>query len=161
MQELYRLRDAGELTKSQALWFRDTKPEEELFDTDVDPHELNNLASDPKYRTKLLELRDECKRWIVAVDDKCIGPEMELLKEIWPEGKKPRTDIPTVKFKDGLLSITCKTEGANIGYNVGDSESWDIYTEEVQLESNADVKVIVHRIGYEPSAEITVNPTFD
>lgn len=161
MQELYRLRDAGKLTKAQALWFRDKKPEEELFDTEADPHELNNLVNDPKYQTKLLELRAECIRWITAMNDKCIGPETELLNEIWPDGKKPKTDIPTVKFKDGLLSINCKTEGANIAYKIGNSEAWDIYTREVQLDFDADVKVIAHRIGYEPSAEITVNPTFD
>ena len=161
MQELYRLRDEGILTPEQALWFRDKKPSEELFDTKVDPHELNNLAEDPKYQAKLIEMRTECERWVKSTNDKCLGPETALLKEYWPDGKKPRTDIPQVKFIDGLLSISCKTEGANIGYKLGDDESWRIYAEPVKLDPNSDIKVIAHRIGYEPSAEITVNPTFD
>ena len=161
MRELYRLRDEGKLTAEQALWFRDKKPNEELFDTDADPHEINNVADDPKYKAKLLELRKECENWIASTNDKCIGPEKELIKEFWPEGKKPRTDIPTVKFTNGLLSIVCKTEGANLAYKLGDKESWDIYTDEIQLSPDADVKVVAHRIGFEPSAEITVNPTFD
>ncbi len=37
MQELLRMRDAGELDENQALWFRTSKPAEELFDTETDP----------------------------------------------------------------------------------------------------------------------------
>ncbi len=161
MQELYRLRDEGIMTPAQALWFRDKKPAEELFDTDIDPHEINNLADDPKYQAKLLELRAECERWIEATNDKCIGPETELLKEYWPDDKQPKTDVPMVKFSNGLLSINCKTEGANIGYKLAGSDSWNIYTDEVALDPSSDIKVIAHRIGYLPSAEISVNTTLD
>lgn len=157
MQELYRLRDEGIMTEAQALWFREEKPQEELFDTANDPHEIHNLADDPKYHAKLVELREECERWMKATNDKCVGPETELLKKYWPLGKKPKTDIPIVKFAKGVLTIECKTEGANLAYRVGDNESWNIYSDEVILDPNADIKVIAHRIGYEPSAEITVN----
>jgi len=44
MQALLRLRDEGELNDEQAKWFREFKDIEELFDTLIDPHELNNLA---------------------------------------------------------------------------------------------------------------------
>ena len=37
----------------------ESKPSEELFDTLSDPHELTNLALDPAYSDKLLELRTE------------------------------------------------------------------------------------------------------
>ena len=161
MQELYRLRDEDKLTAEQALWFRDKKPNEELFDTDNDPHEINNLADDPKYQFKLIELRKECERWIASTNDKCIGPEKDLLKEYWPNGKQQRTAIPNVKFADGWLSIECKTEGANLAYKLDEDDSWAIYTDKIKLDPNADVKVIAHRIGYKPSAEITVNPTFE
>ncbi|MCZ6640061.1 MAG: sulfatase, partial [Gammaproteobacteria bacterium] len=57
MQELLRLRDIDGLSEEQAQWFRETKPHEELFDTWNDPHELNNLASDPEYAGKLEELK--------------------------------------------------------------------------------------------------------
>jgi len=159
MQELYRLRDAGELTPEQALWFRETKPAEELFDTQSDPHELNNLADDPKHQVKLLELRAECIRWMTAVNDKNIGPEKDLIKKYWPTGKKPKTDIPKIMFKDGLLTVDSTTPGANIGYKVGDSEIWNIYTKPVALNPSDNIVVVAHRIGYEPTAEITVVPT--
>ena len=47
------------LTEAQSQWFRESKPSEELFDTLSDPHELTNLALDPAYSDKLLELRTE------------------------------------------------------------------------------------------------------
>jgi len=49
MRELYRLRDSDQLTDAQQLWFRESKPEIELFDTENDPHELHNLAENPAY----------------------------------------------------------------------------------------------------------------
>ena len=35
-------------------WFRKSKPEEELFDTFSDPHELRNLAREPNFKKKLI-----------------------------------------------------------------------------------------------------------
>ncbi|RMG75345.1 MAG: DUF229 domain-containing protein, partial [Bacteroidetes bacterium] len=57
MQELLRLDAAGELEGPQRLWFRQTKPREELFDCLADPHEIHDLAGDPRYAAKLAELR--------------------------------------------------------------------------------------------------------
>ena len=161
MQELYRLRDAGELTPEQALWFRNSKPKEELFDTHNDPHELNNLAIDPKHQTKLLELRAECERWMAAVNDKNIGPESELIKEYWPNGTKPQTADPKITIEKGVLTIESMTEGSNIGYKVGDSEIWNVYTKSIALDPADQVSVIAHRIGFEPTDVIKVNPSFD
>ena len=78
MQELLRMRDAGELDENQSLWFRKTKPEEELFDTENDPHELNNIANDPQYANILLEMRQECVDWMNTIDDKGLIKEKEL-----------------------------------------------------------------------------------
>ena len=61
MQELLRLNAIDSLNEKQALWFRKTKPNEELFDTHADPHELNNLAEDPQFSGILSELRRSVK----------------------------------------------------------------------------------------------------
>ena len=87
MQELLRLRDAGKLTEYQAQWFRETKDEEELFDTQNDPHELHNLANDPQYADKLKELRAECDRWMEEIDDRGLVNEAELIAQMWPGGR--------------------------------------------------------------------------
>ena len=46
----------GKLTGSQLQFFQ-SKPVEQLFDTEADPHEINNLASDPRYANVLKDLR--------------------------------------------------------------------------------------------------------
>ena len=39
------------------------RPKNELYDLEADPHEINNLASDPKYAKTLAELQAKLKAW--------------------------------------------------------------------------------------------------
>ena len=39
------------------------RPRDELYDLEADPHEVKNLAPDPKYRARLLELQKKVKAW--------------------------------------------------------------------------------------------------
>ncbi|HHP7242653.1 MAG TPA: sulfatase [Cyclobacteriaceae bacterium] len=158
MKELLRMRDEGTLNEIQMQWFRQTKPEEELFDTKNDPHELNNLADNPDYHEKLIEFRNECKRWMMEVDDMGFIPEEELIKRFWPNKKQPITADPYIASKDGKLRIVCATEGSSIGYKFQEDMKpwigWRIYTEPIPLPEQ-EIKVITHRIGYAPGDTIT------
>ncbi|MCB0851547.1 MAG: sulfatase [Bacteroidetes bacterium] len=158
MQELLRMRDAGELNEIQAQWFRDSKPEEELFDTENDPHELKNLAEDPQYAEKLAELRAECDRWMKEIDDKGLMEEPEFLETIWPGQIQPQTATPEIQQKDGKVVISCQTEGASIGYQLlkegEEKKSWQVYTGPVDLTGFDKVRVVAHRIGFKPSPEV-------
>jgi uncharacterized sulfatase len=42
---------------------------EELYDTQADPHQLENLAADPQHREVLQRLRSELRRWQLATRD--------------------------------------------------------------------------------------------
>ncbi|MEM7655560.1 MAG: sulfatase [Bacteroidota bacterium] len=156
MQELLRLRDAGELTPEQALWFRDTKDKEELFDTEADPHELNNLAADPQYAEKLAELRAECDRWMAEIQDVGELPEPELIEKLWPGSQRPAcAEVKMTRTEEGI-QLSCETEGASIGYqwvNAGEEsgESWQVYTEALAPEAGKQLMVVADRIGYAPS----------
>ena len=86
MRELLQLNEQGKLNRFQAQWFREQKPLEELFDTDIDPYELQNLAQDPAYSNKLKELSDELDSWLLEVDDLGFTPENELIEHFWPGG---------------------------------------------------------------------------
>ena len=60
---------AGSLPPSQRGCFVAPRPQEELYDTSQDPHELNNLASDPRYQQQLTEMRTALRRWERATGD--------------------------------------------------------------------------------------------
>ena len=57
LREMRHLHAIGKLEGPQKLFFRPEKPVEELFDSTNDPHEINDLAADPKYAAELKRLR--------------------------------------------------------------------------------------------------------
>lgn len=155
MQELYRLRDEGLLTAEQKLWFRETKPEFEFFDTEKDPHEVHDLFDDPTYKLKIDELKSALDEWMAKVPDRNFEPEPKLLAKLWPDKKQPVTLAPTVRVQNGFLQIENLTKGASIAYQFvdGDKEviEWLVYTKPIKIEAEQNVKVLAHRIGFKPS----------
>jgi arylsulfatase A-like enzyme len=164
MQELLRLREEGKLNEIQMQWFRPSKPEEELFDTENDPHELQNLAGDPAYADKLSELRAECERWMEEIKDMGFAPEEDIIMQFWPDKQQPGTAPPEVIEHDGKIQIACATEGATIGYKFPADEApglgWRIYQGPVEVPSGESIKIIAHRIGYAPSDTVLVKSEF-
>lgn len=80
MQVWRKLHAEGKLNTIQDQFFAATKPREELYDVDADPDEVHNLASDPKYKDKLVELRTALDRWMEETKDLGAVPERELIK---------------------------------------------------------------------------------
>jgi len=78
MQEMARLHKDGSLQAEQEIWFNTSKPAEELYDTQSDPDEINNLANDPSYRDKLQELRAAHLEWREQTLDLGAIPEPEM-----------------------------------------------------------------------------------
>lgn len=75
---------SGKLTKQQALFCSTTKPEEELYDVEKDPEELNNLAFITEYQKELRKMRQLLDNWIKKSGD--MGQKAE--EKIWlPETK--------------------------------------------------------------------------
>lgn len=160
MQELLRLREEGKLNSAQAQWFRESKAPEELFDCKNDPHELNNLANDPNYKTKLEELKTEMDRWLEAIGDQPNLPERELISQLWNDKtEQPITSNPVISSSDGKITITCPTEGASIGYKLVNkagetSKGWMIYEAPFMLQEGNSLQVQAHRIGFKKSEEV-------
>ena len=162
MQELLRLRDAGQLTPEQAQWFREQKPAEELFDCVNDPHELHNLAGDPDYAEQLNTLRTEMDRWLNDIGDQANLPEEELLAQLWNgSSTQPVTADPAITQKEGQVTISCATIGASIGYQKIiegiEPNSWSVYTAPFKLGKAESLRVVAHRIGFKPSEMIEIN----
>lgn len=162
MREMLRLHDAGRLDPNEALWFREQKPKEELFDTQTDPHELHNLAGNSAYAGKLEELRREYDRWASAIPDYGLMPEKDYLDLVWPRGKQPETKVPVASWSGQTLHLKSDTKGANIGYQIvaGSSEAdsrWRIYQEPFYVEEGKQVIALAHRIGYLPSDTVFIS----
>ncbi len=64
----------GNCNEIQSRFFR-TKPVEELYDTEKDPWEVNNLANNTAYSAVLLRMRNENKRWMEQTLDAGFIPE--------------------------------------------------------------------------------------
>ncbi|AWB65607.1 sulfatase [Saccharobesus litoralis] len=160
MQELLRLKD--KLTPYQAQWFREQKPNEELFDTLHDPHELHNVIDSPQYQTRLKDLRQEMDTWLLEIGDNPLLAERELIKQLWAgAAEQPITEKPTMKVQNGFISFSSATKGASLAYQVirnhHQPASWSIYQQPLALAdlAGAKLKVVAHRIGYQESATLT------
>lgn len=65
---------AGTLSAIQsAFWHQ--KPSEELFDTEADPHNVNNLAGSKKHEKILTKMRKDCRELILRNKDTGFIPE--------------------------------------------------------------------------------------
>lgn len=74
--------EQGKLHGPQALFFAPTKPAEEFYDTQADPHEINNLigSSRPGHLEKMKELRGVLDAWIAETHDLGAMSEEELIR---------------------------------------------------------------------------------
>jgi arylsulfatase A-like enzyme len=63
LAELNVLNLQGKLTPAQAAFMAPSKPPIELFDLRSDPHEIRNVAADPKYSGVKSELLAQLNRW--------------------------------------------------------------------------------------------------
>lgn len=158
MQEILRLRDAGQLPPVTQRWFG-PKPTEELYDTQQDPDELSNLAQNPAFAQKLDELRRVEQQWVREVHDKGFMQERDLIQLFWPNNEQPVTETPKRTRQpsgtDAQLVLTSATEGASIGYQVNDGP-WQLYSQPVTVPTGAKVTAKAVRIGYKPSPEIAL-----
>ncbi|MEL6613919.1 MAG: sulfatase, partial [Bacteroidota bacterium] len=119
MRELRRLHKAGELSGAPALWFRPTKPEEELFDTHADPDEVNDLAADPAHAATLARLRGALDAWADATGDVGAIPEPDLVRRLWsPDGEQPTTGAPAISVRDGRVVVRATTPGSLLAYRI-------------------------------------------
>lgn len=70
----------GLLTPEQAACFAPRKPEVELFDLRVDPHEVRNVADDPKYAKVKAELLVELAAWRRhVIDDQGVSEDFRAI----------------------------------------------------------------------------------
>lgn len=69
MADLRQRHEAGTLRSAADYFFSPSKPVEELYDTERDPHELTNLASDPAHASRLGRMRETHLAWVRETKD--------------------------------------------------------------------------------------------
>jgi N-sulfoglucosamine sulfohydrolase len=155
MQELFRLRNEDKLNPLQMRWFSQTKPAEELFDLENDPHEIDNIADDPRYQDIKMRLSAQLDNWILAMNDPLAMPEPELLKRIWPpDGIQPYTQPVSVTEKAGFIGMHSDTDGASIAYQLNEKiggQHWLLYTSPIPAISIDSIAATAIRIGFRQS----------
>ncbi|KGK00086.1 sulfatase-like hydrolase/transferase [Thalassotalea sp. ND16A] len=75
-----KLNNEGKLNDIQSQFFQ-PRPAEQLFDIEADPHEVNNLADQPKYQQKMTQLRRYLNQQAKTMPDLSFYPESELIKK--------------------------------------------------------------------------------
>ena len=80
MKEIRRVHAEGKLPPAAKLFMADRKPVEELYDLRNDPHEIKNLAGDPKYGTVLVRMRQAHRQWVQQTKDLGLIPEPEIME---------------------------------------------------------------------------------
>ncbi|MGC9327899.1 MAG: sulfatase family protein [Candidatus Hinthialibacter sp.] len=83
MRLLRRLHKEGKLDEIQSKFMAPSRPQEELYDVRNDPHEIRNLAGDPRYAETLQKLRGILDRWIEETGDQGAIPEDPSIPEFY------------------------------------------------------------------------------
>lgn len=171
------------LTPAQRQFIEAAKPPEELYDLLSDPHEIDNLATNPEYAVDLERLRGELDQWERSFPDLGMISEAELIQAWRPDGNFDTTASPQVQVTDRIITVTCATEGASIGWTtdppppplepssanipgmametVGDPEvdgrRWHIYTGPFAPPDGATLWFRAHRLGYLESEDLALS----
>lgn len=180
MQEIWRLAAEDKLVGPQK-WFTSNRPAEELYDTQSDPHEINNLAADRAHAKTLERLRGVMDEWMARCDRFADVDEAEMVRRWWPGGVQPTTAVPyvlalgegqagreplgahaTVKGPT-MIQLHCPTQGASMQYSINGQPAGGTryYTGAWRLSEPGQYQIMAqaHRIGFKPSEKIEIRLT--
>jgi len=174
MQQWLELQAAGKLTGPAALWMRSSRPAEELYDTQADPHQVRDLSADPAHKATLERMRGAVVTWMRDAADQGLINEAEMIQRMWPGGVQPETAQPYIlprrstaaptREKAILLPpeamevvIYVPTQGASIAYtnDSGPTPRWRLYTGPILVDRPMTLRAKAIRYGYKESAETT------
>jgi N-sulfoglucosamine sulfohydrolase len=164
MKEMRHLHTEGKLNAVQELFFRKTKPLEELYDITTDPYEVNNLAGKPENMSTLVTMRKVLNDWMIETEDTGLIPEPILVSSMRPHISWEKTESPYISairnngdYFD--IELDCPTEGASIVYKIGNNKNRNLYSRSIKVKNNNILYIQSSRLGFEMSdvVSFTVN----
>ena len=174
MQEWYRCWMEGTLNETQAIMFAEKRPIEELYDTETDPWEVNNLAEEEGHQSVLAGMRQELKTWQTETGDLGLLDERVMKLLNYPDGEKPVAaqakclmfagdEYGQTKAPDAFsvpqhhrLQLFSPTQGNSICFTLEEGEEvfWQVFNAPIMLPVGRHrLRTIVSRIGYHSSPE--------
>ncbi len=109
LRKWQQLHDEGKISGITDRFFQ-TKPMEELYDTSVDPWEVNNLANDPRYAADLKRLRGELEAWMIQNGDLGLLTEYEMRQR--SAGRAPY-ELATDRVQNPVAALLGAARTAN------------------------------------------------
>ena len=92
VKDMKKLHKEGQLTSYQEEHWFGVRPKEELYDLKADPHQMNNLAINPRFEMILKEHRNELENWVKETNDQGQYPEeaaqLKATYDMWKD--RPR-----------------------------------------------------------------------
>ena len=85
-RELKRLAAEGKLNAAQLGFAGQRKPLEELYDTDADPHQINNLAGSPAHKATLKKMQRILQAWMLDTRDAGFLTEPQIWERLGDKG---------------------------------------------------------------------------
>ncbi len=120
---LKELHAQGKLTPAQAALCAPRMHEEELYDTEHDPHEIHNLVQSSEHREILQRLREALTQWIDETNDQ--GRDLEPPELAARKGViKPTTNPNTGYTLDGQPPQPAKSARPNILFIFSDDHAY-------------------------------------
>lgn len=141
--------EAGDLTDIEGRFFQGPG-EEQLYDLDQDPFEINNLIASPEHMAIRERLRAAYADFEARIPDLGAIPESELRERYWPGGEQPVTRRPVFAAGDGRISLSAPDEGASIELSI-DRSPFRPYVEPFTVSPGTRLSARAIRYGWEES----------
>ncbi|NHF59547.1 sulfatase [Flavobacteriaceae bacterium TP-CH-4] len=146
MRNLRKLHAEKGLTKEQAAWLNTPKAEEELYDLENDPYELNNLVHHSELQDTLVRYRTILSDWITETNDLGRIPEKELIAKWLPTGEQPQLPSLEMEEKENGIVLFSQRSDATIVWKRPQDSIWNIYGG--ALPKDVPFHAKAERIGY-------------
>ncbi|QOD61983.1 sulfatase-like hydrolase/transferase [Polaribacter haliotis] len=158
MPVFLQLKKENKLNEKQQIWFQ-TKTDEELYDVEKDPYQINNLSENPEYASVLEEMRETSKNHYADRKDFGFTPEAEMIDTMWPNNTQPTTNSVVIKKDNDKVTLSSTTKGASIAYLISDNANeklnydskWQLYSTPITVEKGKTLYTVAQRIGFKQS----------